>query len=146
MTTIAIRSAEHAYTHQLAPEGSPTLVFVHGWMLSRHYWQPLCDRLNPEFGCLTYDLRGFGDSQLGTQDEFSLHSYASDAIALIRALELDNIWLVGHSMGGSIALWAADLAPDLVRGVVCVNAGGGIYLKDEFEKFRRFGSQLVQWR
>ncbi|MEO1132564.1 MAG: alpha/beta hydrolase, partial [Cyanobacteria bacterium J06639_1] len=64
----------------------------------------------------------------------------------IRALAVDNVWLVGHSMGGSIALWAADLAPDLIRGVVCVNAGGGIYIKDEFEKFRQFGTQLVQWR
>ncbi|MEO0803520.1 MAG: alpha/beta hydrolase [Cyanobacteria bacterium J06642_2] len=146
MITVAIRSADHAYQYRPAPDGAPTLVFIHGWMLSRHYWQPLCDRLHDDYGYLTYDLRGFGDSGLGRTDSFSLQSYASDLVELVDALGLSKVWLVGHSMGGSIALWAADLAPAVVSGIMCVNAGGGIYIKDEFEKFRRFGTQLVKMR
>lgn len=146
MATLAIRSANHAYSYRPAADGAPTFAFVHGWMLSRHYWQPACDRLGPDCGYLTYDLRGFGDSGVGAEEAFSLQSYALDLIELLRALELRDVWLVGHSMGGSIALWAADLAPDAIAGVVCVNAGGGIYIKDEFEKFRRLGTQLVRMR
>jgi 2-succinyl-6-hydroxy-2,4-cyclohexadiene-1-carboxylate synthase len=46
-----------------APTTAPVvLVFVHGWLLSRGYWQPLIDRLSPHYQCLSYDLRGFGRS------------------------------------------------------------------------------------
>jgi pimeloyl-ACP methyl ester carboxylesterase len=49
-------------------------------------------------------------------------------------------------LGGSIAIWGAEICPEVVRGVICLNAGGGIYLKEEFDRFRRFGRQLVQRR
>ncbi|HBE30300.1 MAG TPA: alpha/beta hydrolase, partial [Cyanobacteria bacterium UBA11368] len=53
----------HAYD-LTAPTAEPhVLVFIHGWLLSRQYWQPLIDLLSPTYQCLCYDLRGFGDSQ-----------------------------------------------------------------------------------
>ncbi len=145
MTSLVLSSASHSYKLYQRDPDYPTLVFVHGWMLSRYYWQPLCDRLSP-YNCLTYDLRGFGDSAAGDGTRFDLVSYARDLLELIETLELKRVWLVGHSMGGSIALWAADLAPDRVDGVFCINAGGGIYLKEEFERFRAAGQQIVKLR
>ena len=145
MTTLELSSARHSYSLYRRDRQQPTLVFVHGWMLSRQYWQPLCDRLSP-YNCLTYDLRGFGESTAGSGTNYDLVSYAKDLLELIEVLQLERVWLVGHSMGGSIALWAADLAPERVEGVFCVNAGGGIYLKEEFERFRAAGQQLVQVR
>ncbi|MGK7912382.1 MAG: alpha/beta fold hydrolase [Synechococcus sp.] len=145
MTSLVLSTARHSYKLYHRHPDQPTLVFVHGWMLSRHYWQPLCDRLSP-YNCLTYDLRGFGDSAVGNSNHFDLVSYARDLLELIDRLELTQVWLVGHSMGGSIALWAADLAPERVDGVFCVNAGGGIYLKEEFERFRAAGQQIVKLR
>jgi pimeloyl-ACP methyl ester carboxylesterase len=65
---------------------------------------------------------------------------------LLKELNVANAWLVGHSLGGSIALWTADILPEQVKGVICVNAGGGIYLKEEFERFRSAGQQLVKLR
>jgi 2-succinyl-6-hydroxy-2,4-cyclohexadiene-1-carboxylate synthase len=53
---------------------------------------------------------------------------------------------MGHSLGGAIALWAADQSPATISGVICVNAGGGIYIKKEFEKFRAAGQQIVKFR
>jgi pimeloyl-ACP methyl ester carboxylesterase len=64
----------------------------------------------------------------------------------MQKLNISNAWLIGHSLGGSIALWAADQLPEVVRGVICVNSGGGIYLKEEFERFRAAGQQLVRLR
>ena len=145
MNSLALSSARHSYQLYCRDPQQPTLVFVHGWMLSRHYWQPLCDRLHP-YNCLTYDLRGFGDSATGKSNQYGLVSYARDLLELIEALHLERVWLVGHSMGGSIALWAADLAPERVEGIFCVNAGGGIYLKEEFERFRAAGQQIVKLR
>ncbi len=145
-----------------APRNAPiVLVFVHGWLLSRGYWQPLIDRLSPHYQCLSYDLRGFGRSAAGapwrstafdnqtetpTGSDYDLAAHATDLQTLLTELKIDQAWLVGHSLGGSIALWTADLVPDRVRGVVCVNAGGGIYRQQEFEKFRQAGQQMLQWR
>jgi pimeloyl-ACP methyl ester carboxylesterase len=43
-------------------------------------------------------------------------------------------------------LWAADRLPHCVKGVICLNAGGGIYLKEAFERFRSAGQQLLKRR
>lgn len=81
--------------------------------------------------------------------EVSLHSpaaYARDLNQLLDALNIKSAWIIGHSLGGSIGLWAALQSPERIRGCICVNSGGGIYLKEEFEKFRNAGQQLVRLR
>jgi len=170
MATIDILGASHAY--ELTPptaSSSPVLVFIHGWLLSRSYWQPLIDRLAPDYQCLIYDLRGFGDSQppmdkaqatlenldselpdtdaasLSTSS-YTLAAYAQDLCLLLQKLNIDRAWLIGHSLGGSIALWGASVASERVKGVICLNAGGGIYLREEFERFRAVGQRLVKRR
>lgn len=160
MPYLDVFSVPHSYS--LTPKKNPaqvTLVFVHGWLLSQCYWQPIIDELSPDFQCLTYDLRGFGESNIGIEarspqfspadhapHQYSLAAYAEDLGRLLTALDLESVWLVGHSLGGSVALWAAKLFPQQIQGVICVNAGGGVYLPDEFERFRRAGRQIVRWR
>ncbi|MEG3987508.1 alpha/beta hydrolase [Microcoleus sp. S28C3] len=156
MAKIDILGVRHAYDLTTPTATSPVLVFVHGWLLSRRYWQPLTDRLAPNYQCLTYDLRGFGDSQSDgggyTGHSEPLNScytpaaYARDLAILLEKLDISCAWLVGHSLGGTIALWGASQLSDRVKGVVCMNAGGGIYLKEEFERFRAVGKQLVKMR
>jgi 2-succinyl-6-hydroxy-2,4-cyclohexadiene-1-carboxylate synthase len=158
-----VRGAEHCYDRtypepvRSAPQSEAlTLVFIHGWLLGRTYWQPVIERLQSEFPCLAYDLRGFGESshallKLDSQESshpnsYTLEAYAQDLEELLDRLEINQVWLVGHSLGGSIALWAAHRMGNRVAGVTCVNAGGGIYLKEEFEKFRSAGQQLVKFR
>jgi len=156
MATIDILGARHACDLTAPTATSPVLVFVHGWLLSRRYWQPLTDRLASNYQCLTYDLRGFGDSQSEGESHpghsqalnscYTTAAYARDLEILLEKLDISSAWLVGHSLGGTIALWAASQLSDRVKGVVCINAGGGIYLKEEFERFRSVGKQLVKMR
>jgi 2-succinyl-6-hydroxy-2,4-cyclohexadiene-1-carboxylate synthase len=149
MATIDLLDVPHVYELTPPPRvaSRPVLVFVHGWLLSRHYWQPLIEVLSADYQCLTYDLRGFGDSQPSRLSRgYGLKEYARDLDALLTGLEIQSAWLIGHSLGGSIALWAADLCSDRVQGAICLNSGGGIYLKEEFERFRRAGQQLVRRR
>lgn len=162
MAIIDILGVPHAYELTPPPpnSNSPVLVFIHGWLLSHQYWQPLIERLAPNYQCLVYDLRGFGDSQRlpgsdseatsvspsDTYSHYSLAAYAKDLQILLETLEIENAWLIGHSLGGSIALWGADYCGTRVKGVVCLNSGGGIYLKEEFERFRSAGEQLVKRR
>lgn len=129
------------------------LVFLHGWLLSRTYWQPLIESLAPDFCCLSYDLRGFGESvepaiaksEAGAEN-YMPRTYAQDLGELLAQLEISEAWLVGHSLGGEVALWSAALWPDRVKGVTCLGVGGGIYFKEEFERFRSVGQQLLQVR
>lgn len=160
MVTIDIRGIKHVYHLSGSPHPSaPVLVFIHGWLLSRQYWQPLVELLSPHYCCLTYDLRGFGDSLPLTNhrqeeraalerfnaDDYTLAAYAQDLKSLLHQLEIEQAWLIGHSLGGTIALWGADCCR-CVQGVICLNSGGGIYLKEEFERFRAAGQQLVKRR
>ncbi len=151
MPSINIAGTLHNYelTSPVANSQTPVLVFIHGWLLSHRYWQPLIKLLQPNYQCLSYDLRGFGNSIVKDNLEdhdYTLASYGNDLAILLKELGIKQAWLVGHSLGGSIALWSAKLSPDIVKGVVCLNAGGGIYLKEEFEKFRNAGRNLVRFR
>ena len=164
MPSIIILETPHIYelTAPVADPKLPVLVFVHGWLLSRHYWQPLVRLLKSQYQCLIYDARGFGESQIEPdslsirqnsatdieldENKYSLNAYASDLKYLLKSLGIEKAWLVGHSLGGSVALWAAHLEPEIIRGVICLNAGGGIYLKEEFERFRSAGKQLLKFR
>ncbi len=168
MPTISILGVPHAYELTPPTQNSDVLVFVHGWMLSRHYWKPIIDRLSPNYQCLSYDLRGFGESQASSNvksipmlsakqsavavaepavvEPYSLLSYAKDLGVLLDQLQISRAWLIGHSFGGCVALWGADQLPQQVKGVICLNSGGGIYLKEAFERFRSAGQQLVKLR
>jgi pimeloyl-ACP methyl ester carboxylesterase len=160
MPYLDVFSVPHFYSLTSKPSHSaPTIVFVHGWLLSHRYWQPVIECLADDFQCLSYDLRGFGASNgvverqlpshalpVPNYHPFSLAAYAQDLGALLEALNLKSVWIVGHSLGGSIALWTAQLFPQRVAGVICVNAGGGLYLPDEFARFRQAGKQIVKWR
>jgi 2-succinyl-6-hydroxy-2,4-cyclohexadiene-1-carboxylate synthase len=165
MPTINLLGVRHTYDFVNLAQTQPALVFVHGWLLSRHYWQPFIQSFAKFHPCLSYDLRGFGESDcqasnaqatlspltqahlpLRQENPYTLAAYAVDLLELLEQLQLSKVWLVGHSLGGSIALWAATLAPDRVQGVVCLNAGGGIYLKEDFDRFRNAGQQMLKFR
>ncbi len=168
MPTILVSGVPHVYDLSAPTSNPEVLVFVHGWMLSRNYWQPLITQLAADYQCLSYDLRGFGQSQcrplaslsevsdrvpssvaVATQSataQYSLLSYARDLGMLLRQLKISKAWLIGHSLGGYVAMWAADQLPDQVQGVICLNSGGGIYLKEAFERFRAAGYQMVKLR
>ncbi|MEB3182541.1 MAG: alpha/beta hydrolase [Nostocaceae cyanobacterium] len=172
MATIEISGVPHAY-ELTEPTSCPhTLVFIHGWLLSRGYWQPVVSELTPDFQCLSYDLRGFGESQTQAQANFHPQpdglnfvprslgaaaanlqaspytpaAYAHDLAVLLQKLNITSAWLIGHSLGGTVALWGAAQMPECVKGVICVNAGGGIYLKEAFEQFRTAGQKFLKLR
>jgi pimeloyl-ACP methyl ester carboxylesterase len=153
MPIIEVAGVPHVYELTPKPQStSPTLIFIHGWLLSRNYWQPLVKLLAPQYQCLIYDLRGFGESTGKSPSasqgnpSYNLASYAEDLSILLHKLGIEKSWLLGHSLGGSIALWGAKISPQQVEGVICINAGGGIYLKEEFERFRSAGEKLLQFR
>lgn len=99
--------------------GTPTLVFLHYFSGAATSWQWVAQDLAADFRCIAIDLPGFGDSPpLVTP---SLAAYSDLIQRQIAALTLDDFVLVGHSMGGKIALHvAANLQQPGLRQVMLI--------------------------
>lgn len=131
----------------------PVMVFLHGWGGSGRYWQSTAQALSDQFDCLIYDLRGFGGSnQLGDlpipyhDPRYELTEYAQDLVGLLDALELDQIYLNAHSMGGSIAALYLNLQPERVKRAILTCSGIFEYDEKTFSTFHKFSRYVVQFR
>lgn len=100
--------------------GGPALVFIHCWCCDRSYWKNQVAFFAKKRTVVTLDLAGHGESGLGRAD-WTIEAFARDVVAVVEALRLKRVILVGHSMGGSVALEAARLLPGRVAGVVGVD-------------------------
>jgi non-heme chloroperoxidase len=80
-------------------KGKPA-VFIHGWPLSGSMWEYQITQL-PQQGirCITYDRRGFGKSDRPSSG-YDYNTMAGDLKALLDELDLNDVTLVGFSMGG----------------------------------------------
>lgn len=104
---------ERPATDAAAP--TATVVFVHGNVSSSHFYQPSMLALPADVRALAIDLRGFGDSETKPVDATrGLSDFADDVRAVLDALELDAVHLVGWSMGGGVVLQVALDAPERV--------------------------------
>jgi sigma-B regulation protein RsbQ len=101
-------------------KGSPALVFIHGWMCDQTYWAAQEASFSETHTVVTIDLAGHGKSGM-EREGWPLMALGADVEAVVEALDLDRVILVGHSMGGPVVLEAARLMPDRVIGVVGVD-------------------------
>jgi pimeloyl-[acyl-carrier protein] methyl ester esterase len=99
--------------------GEPTLLFVHGWMMSHEVWreQAAFSKTNR---VVTVGLRGFGKSDR-PQGDYTLDVFADDLDFIIQELKLDKPVLIGWSMGASIALVYAAAHPERISKLVLVD-------------------------
>lgn len=105
-------------------EGQPVL-FIQGVGVHGAAWRPQADALAGGFSCAAFDNRGIGGSQ-PAGGEISIPQMARDALAVMDAAGLESAHVVGHSMGGLIALELALTAKSRVRSLslMCTFAGG----------------------
>ena len=90
-----------------AGQGSPALFLIHGWGCDHRIWQRQVTTFSKRHRVVALDLRGHGDSDAPKQD-YTLHALADDATWLCQRLKLDRPVIVGHRMGGLIALQLAN--------------------------------------
>jgi len=100
-------------------EGGVRILFVHGWMVSGRVWDRLLPLL-PDFRAIVPDLRGSGASNTAGGSA-SLDDYVADLAALCESLDLRDVHLVGHSMGGQIATLLAVRQPARFRTLTLLN-------------------------
>jgi pimeloyl-ACP methyl ester carboxylesterase len=122
-------------------------VGVHGWLLAGRLWHPLRRELAPRWSLWCPDLPGFGGTKRPRGLQASLASYGRWlAEAAQREAAGRPVVLLGHSLGGSLALHAAPLLGEQLRGLVQIAVGGGVYQPRPFARVRRGGAAFLRWR
>jgi pimeloyl-ACP methyl ester carboxylesterase len=101
--------------------GDAKIVFIHGNTGSARWWQPAMNALQKEYSMLAIDLRGFGRSPDGT-GTVTLAEHAREIHELLDSLNIADFVLVGHSLGGGVAMQFAADYPDSLRGLVLVDS------------------------
>jgi pimeloyl-ACP methyl ester carboxylesterase len=119
MPTIQVNGIELYY--EMHGEGQPVLL-IHGLGSSTRDWDLQVPALAAQFKVITFDVRGHARSEKPKQP-YSVKLFADDTAALIRALDLAPVHVVGISMGGMIAFQLAVDSPELVRSLVIFNSG-----------------------
>lgn len=102
----------------------PPLLFVHGFPLNRGAWSKQVEAFKSSYRVVVPDLRGLGDSE-ATEGPVSMHRFAEDLHALLVHLNTGPVILVGHSMGGYVALAFAKAFPQDLQGLVLVGTKAG---------------------
>ncbi len=102
-------------------EGEVAVVLIHGWSCDRTYWREQVEPLIATYTVVSLDLAGHGTSG-HERAEWTLASFGADVAAVVEALDLTRVILVGHSMGAPVALEAAPLLPGKVLGVMAVDS------------------------
>ncbi len=100
--------------------GAGAVLFIHAWSCDRSYWEAQVDDLARDYRVVTVDLAGHGDSGSG-RTAWTVEAFGRDVEAVVRDLDLSSVILVGHSMGGPVALEAARRLPGRVVGVIGVD-------------------------
>lgn len=112
----------HALSYLDSGEG-PAVLFIHGLLGSHRNWAHLVDALDTGHRVLAPDLIGHGASAKPRGD-YSLGAHAATLRDLLDRLGIDRVTLVGHSLGGGIAMQFCYLFPDRVERLVLVSSGG----------------------
>ncbi len=100
--------------------GAVALVFIHGGFADRTFWAPQLAGLAGIDRVVALDLAGHGESGRG-RAAWTIPAFAQDVRAVVEALDLRRVVLIGNSLGGPVALEAAPLLPGRVLGVVGVD-------------------------
>jgi pimeloyl-ACP methyl ester carboxylesterase len=125
VTAVLPRTMElHGHPLSYADSGTgPAVLFVHGLLGSHRHWAQLMHTLAAERRLIAPDLFGHGASAKPVGD-YSLGAHAATLRDLLDRLEVDRVTLVGHSLGGGIAMQFCYLFPDRVDRLVLVSSGG----------------------
>jgi pimeloyl-ACP methyl ester carboxylesterase len=102
----------------------PPLILVHGGRDQKHSWQNVAARLAARYHVHAHDLRGHGQSDWVNDGEYGVMDHVYDLASLVDHLGLDTFTLVGHSLGGNIAVRYTGLFPEKVEKLTAIEGLG----------------------
>jgi pimeloyl-ACP methyl ester carboxylesterase len=143
--TVRVQQTELYYAQ--AGQGQPALLFVHGAGGDHTIWGEQLRELAPNFSVAALDLNGHGRSPAREGEGFQ--TYTEDVLAVLEALAMPTV-VVGHSMGGAIALMVALQRPKNLVGLGLVGTGAKLRVHPQILElcqtdFERAIDFIVQW-
>ena len=121
--SIRLPGTHHLDLHALewSREGT-LLLFLHGFSNDAHVWDRVAPVLAPHYRVVALDQRGHGDSDRDPEGRYDHETMARDANAAIESLGASRAVIVGHSLGGRVAMRFAGLFPEKLAGLVIVDS------------------------
>jgi pimeloyl-ACP methyl ester carboxylesterase len=117
------------------------VILAHGFLMDREMFLPQVEALSPEFRVITWDERGFGQTEFDGQP-FTYWDSARDCLGLLDHLGIDQAVLGGMSQGGFVSLRAALLAPERVRALVLIDTQAG---QEDAERLPAYRQMQQTW-
>jgi pimeloyl-ACP methyl ester carboxylesterase len=96
--------------------GGPAIVFLHGFCESREIWKDFVQSISERFRTIALDLPGFGNSP-SLDSGFTIDDVADQVAISLQDMRLYDAFIVGHSLGGYVALSLAERYPHLTKGL-----------------------------
>ncbi|MDA0209976.1 alpha/beta hydrolase [Desertifilum tharense] len=122
-----LQAAAYVESDPSPQQDRPTVLMLHGFMGTKYNWRFLMELLSPEFHCISLDLLGFGDS--GKPDmRYDIAIEVDFVQQVVKALNLQQFYIFGHSFGGWVASAYALKYPQAVLGLVLAAPAG---IRDE---------------
>ncbi|HZT47729.1 MAG TPA: alpha/beta hydrolase [Hyphomicrobiaceae bacterium] len=104
--------------------GAPPLLLVHGGRDHCRNWDWVAEAFAKDWHIIAPDLRGHGDSQWSHDGSYMMSGYIYDLAQLIHQLKLAPVTIIGHSLGGNIALRYTGLYPENVARLIAIEGLG----------------------
>jgi pimeloyl-ACP methyl ester carboxylesterase len=127
--------------YERAGSGTPELLFVHGWCCDRTAFRPQLEHFEPRHAVTALDLRGCGRSDRPVGG-YTIPELTDDLAAFCAAVRIEQPVVVGHSLGGMIAVEVAARHPSLPRALVLVDPGPIDPLPATVQGFAELSAQL----
>jgi 3-oxoadipate enol-lactonase len=114
----------------------PPVILSHGFLMDREMFAPQIAALAPEFRVITWDERGFGETEFDSQP-FTYWDSARDCLGLLDHLGIDRAVLGGMSQGGFLAMRATLLTPERVRALILIDTQSGTEDPERLPAYRQ---------
>jgi pimeloyl-ACP methyl ester carboxylesterase len=103
--------------YEVRGEGEPALVFIHGWAGMRGYWNTQLSYFSNKYKVVSIDLASFGESG-NNREHWTMSAFGDDVVSVVNHLGLNEVILIGHSMGTAVILETAIKIPEKIIGLV----------------------------
>jgi pimeloyl-ACP methyl ester carboxylesterase len=121
----------------------PPVILAHGFLMDRTMFAPQVSALSGEFRVITWDERGFGETDFDGKP-FTYWDSARDCLGLLDHLGIEQAVVGGMSQGGFLSLRAALLAPERVRALVLIDTQAGAEDAQRLPQYREMQQTWLQ--
>lgn len=126
-------------------EGAPVLMLQHGMRDNAASWHWVVKQFYDDFHIIAPDLRGHGDSDWSPDGAYALFDFVHDLVQILDIYDHRKIHLVGHSLGGHVALRLAAVAPERFQSLCVIEAIELPIVREQMAEAKTYPELMRQW-